>query len=629
METASTTLLEATADLQQAGKPLWRAPHMSLQLGATSLWIVLRLGKSGTLALRTAYAAGGIELVAKELDARGGRVDLRSDAGRYRVSFERRKGILHATTWLTPSRPLKMLHTPRDLIVSGSGTVHTAQRGPRTGLVFATLREPRGGTFCYVQNLGALNDYSKATRTSPAGRVGGEWPELGYSPAPNPDHALAADAEVVISDVYLALDSAVPQDELETAALFLDLLAEVYVRLPRPGARYRDWPAIARRTVRDLAFSPECTYRRQGKRYLMPYVGDREKPPESMVQLTVLLPLLEYEEWSGREFVLARRLLQALPSFFDPRVGSIVRWLPGETFGETGEEGQSHANMDSWYLYHILFNISRLASLGYRDFSRLFENSLPYAIRVARRFDYRFPVFFDINTLGVVRGESKPGAGGEHDVAGLYALVMLHAYELFGKTEYLDEAIAAANSLENLGFNLGYQMNTTGFATEAMLRLYLLTGEQRYAGLVDVCLANVFENMWIWDCSYGHAVNYQTFFGLFPLRDAPYLAPYEELEALAKFHDLLKMGGHAIRPSARMLIAEYGKYALDRVWHYFPENLDSTALSNKPRNGHLDCALAVPVEDLQDGWELSGQVGQEIYGSGVALVYTTRHFKAL
>lgn len=361
---------------------------------------------------------------------------------------------------------------------------------------------------------------------------------------------------------------------------------------------------------------------------MMPYVADREKPPESMVQFTVLLPLLEYEVWSGRKFTLARRLLENFKTFFDPAIGTIVRWLPGETFGDTGEQGQSHENMDSWYLYHTLFNLSRLATLGNARARALFKKSLPYAIRVAKRFEYRFPVFFNTKTLAVVRAESKEGAGGEHDVAGLYALVMLHAHELLSGKQYLDEAIHATDALQDLGFKLGYQMNTTGFATEAMLRLYQKTGERRFLELLNVCLANVFENMWIWECRYGHAVHYPTFFGLFPLRDAPYLAPYEELEALAKFHDLLKMGGADLSPSARLLIAEYGKYALDRVWHYFPSSLPVDGLAEKSRNGHLIPALAVPVEDLQDGWERSGQVGQEVYGAGVALVYTTRHFKA-
>lgn len=646
MEAASSSLLEARADLQCLGKSLARSSGATrfscdIRPGERSLWILAGPKSAGGIALRAAHSPdGALELVDARTENSIVTLELVAPLGRFRIRCElptRARPLLHSTTWLTPTQPLTLPFWPRDLYAidrkrnpaATHGTVHTAQRGPRTGLMFFSMDEPRAGTFLYCQNFGALSESLQVTHTSPADRVGGVWPELGYSPAPNPEHPLEGANEVAISDVFVAFDPQLPENDLDTAELFLDLLAEMYLALPRPNPSYHDWPSKAEQTVRDLSFSPKCTYRRQGRRYVTPYVADEEKPPESMVQFTVLLPMLEYERWSGKKFVLAKRLLEGLPSFYNDEISCLIRWLPGEKFGDTGEEGQKHENMDSWYLYHILFNLSRVAALGNKEALRLFRRSLPYAMRVAHRFDYRFPIFFDVNTLEVVRAESKPGAGGENDVAGLYSLTMLHAYELLGEPQYLQEAKKAATRLEHLGFKLGYQMNTTGFAGEATLRLFLQTGEQQYLRQSYVCLANVFENMWIWEANYGYAKDYTTFFGLFPLRDAPYLAPYEELEMLAKFHDYLKMGGEAIRPSVRLLMAEYSKYALDRLWCYYPANLPQAALAEKSRNGHLDRSLSVPVEDLQDGWEKSGQVGQEIYGAGVSLVYTTRHYKKL
>ena len=130
--------------------------------------------------------------------------------------------------------------------------------------------------------------------------------------------------------------------------------------------------------------------------------------------------------------------------------------------------------------------------------ARLFRKSLPFAIKVAHRFGYRWPIFFDLQTLEIIRAESAPGKGGENDVAGLYALVMLEAYEMTGKSAYLDEAKEAASALEGLGFALGYQTNTTGFGAEAMLRLWELTGDDLYMGLADVCIANLLDNVWLW-----------------------------------------------------------------------------------------------------------------------------------
>ena len=415
----------------------------------------------------------------------------------------------------------------------------------------------------------------------------------------------------------------------EVAGEYLDLLADVYLALEKPATSYHDWPDRARRTMRDLCLSPSCTYQRGEHRYVMPYVGDTTKPPESMVQLTVLVNTLEYEAWRGSDGPLSRGLLQGFDKFFDSKIGSVVRWLPGEAFGEQSEELMDHESMDSWYLYHALFNVSRLATLGNGAARTILRESLPFATRVARRFNYRWPIFFNLRTLEIVRAESEPGKGGERDVAGLYALVMLHAHELFGDGEYLEEAKRAAAAMSGLGFRLAYQTNTTGFAAEAALRLWLLTKDRSYLEMSELCMANIFDNMWLWQGGYGRGSHYRTFFGLFPLHDAPYLAAYEELETQAKFHDYLWLGKGDVRPSLRLLLAEYQKYSLDRGWFYYPDALPFDGVAEKSRNGKIERALSVPLEDMQDGRTPSGAVGQELYGSGLAFVYTSRHYVVL
>jgi hypothetical protein len=434
--------------------------------------------------------------------------------------------------------------------------------------------------------------------------------------------------EVVMSDAYVAIALDEPQTKAGVAARYLDLLADIYVSLPLPVVAYRDWPDRAARTLRDLSLSPACTYERGGQHFLMPYVGDTTKPPESMVQLTVLLNTLEYDAWRGTASALARTLLDGVERFYNEEIGSVVRWLPGEPFGKQSEEHMDHESMDSWYLYHALFNLSRLATIGNATARRILRASLPFAMRVARRFDYRWPIFFNLKTLDIVRAESSPGAGGERDVCGLYALLLIHAHEIFGEAEYLKEAQRAAEPLRDLTFRIGYQLNTTSFAAEAMLRLWKLTGERRYLELSEVCMASIFDNMWIWKCDYGRARYYRIFFGLFPLHDAPYLAAYEEMEAQAKFHEFLLLGGTDLRPSLRLLLAEYQRNSLDRGWFYYPDALPLDSLARNVRNGSVERSLSIPLEDLQDGNSACGEVGQEIYGAGLAFVYTTRHYRA-
>jgi hypothetical protein len=362
----------------------------------------------------------------------------------------------------------------------------------------------------------------------------------------------------------------------------------------------------------------------------MPYVGDETKPPESMVQFTVAVNAREYDEWRNEGSTLLKTLRENAASFFNEDLGTIVRWLPGESFEDSqAEDNMNHEAMDSWYLHHALFNMFRIARAGDESAKLVFKKSLPFTIRVAHRFDYRWPVFFNLKTLDVIRAEAKPGEGGESDVAGLYGLVMIHAHEMFGDAEYLREAEVAVSHLHGLGFNLAYQRNTTGFAAEAALRLWKATSKSRYLTLSESCMANIFDNMWLWQCDYENALHYRTFFGLFPLRDTPYIAPYEELEAHAKFHEYESLGGDDLRPSIKLLLSEYQKYALDRCWYYYPDSLPVNVIADKARNGRIERGLNVPLEDLQDGREKSGRVGQEVYGAGLPFVMTARHYMRL
>jgi hypothetical protein len=539
---------------------------------------------------------------------------------------------LRCVTSLLPSSDSKLSPGPRDLLMLGDdgGTVFTTQRGLRSGIVFAGCRVPSPFSLFYFQNFSALSEYFRTTKQTPANTVGGTWPLLGYALPAGDDCVLPRDRECVISDVLLTFSSDAPTSEEAVAALYLDLLAETYVGLERPAVAYHLWNERAEHALRDLTLSPDCTYERQGRRFLMPYVGDEAKPPESMVQFTVAANVGEYDAWRGVESKLGSMLRGNAAVFFNEEIGSIVRWLPGETFeASQAEDNMNHEAMDSWYLHHSLFNLARFARAGDANARRLFEKSLPYLVRVAQRFNYRWPIFFNLKSLDIIRAEAAPGQGGETDVAGLYALVMIHAHQMFGNPEYLQEAEVAVSALHGFGFDLAYQLNTTGFAAEAVLRLWKLTGKRRYLGLAELCMANIFDNMWLWQCDYGNARHYRTFFGLFPLRDAPYIAPYEELEAHAKFHEFLALGGEDIRPSLRLLIAEFQKYSLDRCWYFYPDALPAGVVGENPRNGRIECALSVPLEDLQDGLETSGQVGQELYGAGMPFVMTSRHYMRL
>jgi hypothetical protein len=608
--------------------------------GTQSLWIIIRFPAGGELAFRAAYCPDGkLEIDEIRQTETGADVEISSTVGGFRLQLEfpsPARPMLHCKTTINPVAPLLIPFWPRDVIPLGKeedltdseGIIYTAQVGPRTGMTYFSLTRPKGGGVLYFQNLTSLNDYARQTETSLSDTVGGEWPELGFALPATTEKPLEADKEIVISDAYMVLSPRVPQDDLEMAEQFLDMLAQVFLALPRNNTDYIHWPEIAEKSLRDLEESEKCTSEVRGRRYLNAYVADYDNPPESMVQLTALLPLLEYKEWCGKDTPLNAELLGGLHNFYDEDAKVLGRWMVSEKNKLDGSEPQKKPEaMDSWYLYHALLNISRLAIQGDKTAQKLFLDSMDYAIRVAHHFDYQWPVFYNMYTFEIQVAETKEGAGGETDVPGIYAHVMLQAYQLTKEERYLEEAKKAARKLKGLGFNLFYQANITLFGAGALLRLWKETGEEYFLRQSYVNLANAFNQMWLWECNYGYAEHYKTFFALFPLKDAPYTAVYEELEGFAAFHDyFLHYNGGKMPEWMKVLIPEFLRNMLYKASFYYPPNLPKEAMTEEPKTGELDPKLWIPVEDIYDGYELAGQVGQEVYGAGLPFGIISRQY---
>jgi hypothetical protein len=228
--------------------------------------------------------------------------------------------------------------------------------------------------------------------------------------------------------------------------------------------------------------------------------------------------------------------------------------------------------------------------------------------------------------MEVIKAETREGEGGEMDVAGQYAHVMMQAWDLTKDERYLEEAKRAARSLKGLGFRMFYQANATLFAAGGLLRLWKKTGDEEFLHLSYVALANVFNHMWLWECNYGYAQHYKTFFALFPLKDAPYTAVYEELEGFAALHDYLQNYHGEIPEWLRILGPEFIRNLLYKASFYYPPNLPAEVMTEQPKTGEIDPKLWIPLEDTYDGWEQAGQVGQEVYGAGLPFGVIPRHY---
>lgn len=601
--------------------------------GQDAVWgRVMRPG--GGFACRMAYAPGGSLCVdIREASERGAKFQVSTAAGEFAVRLsipDPSRPLLRWTVTLTPAADLRLPFWPRDLYpldadgdpLATEGAIHAAQRGLNTGLVFLSLARPRFGTALYVQNLTALNDYFEATGTTPDGRVGGEWPDLGYQPPTSETRALQAGRPVTLSDAVLAWDPEIPADTRRAARLFLDLLAAAYPHLDRPESLYHDWPRRAQKTARDLDCAPTATVSHYGSRFVRPY-NDAEYP-DSMVQLTVLLPLREYADWAGKKIGLADDLRAGVRRFFDPDLGTLRRYLPNVGDDKNADE------VDSWYLYHPLANVGRLALAGDIDARETFFQAIEYGIKVARHFHYDWPVQFNVRTLEVITGDRKPGEPGQSDAGGLYGYVMLQAHALTGEERYVKEAEKAVRATADRGFALEYQANITAWGALTCLRLWKLRGEAFYRDQADVFLANFFHNSLVWESQIGTARRYPIFMGVTCLHDGAYMALYECFEAFAAFHEALAVAGpEGLRDSVQLLLTEYCKYTPSRAWFYYPDALPKDVLATEVRNGSIDRRLSFPVEDLYADGQPAGQVGQEIYGCGAAFAFTTRSYHRL
>lgn len=604
-----------------------------------SLWMTTAVPNEARVAFRLIFSAND-PLVIEAIDQHdeGLEVTARNDFAIYRTSVkfpDPSQPIIRYTTTMEAKFPLLIPYWPKDILpltkdgeISEEGTIHIQQVGTRSGLLFFSLPHPESTSVFYFQNLTALASYCDATKTSSGELVGGTWPEIGYSPPTTKEEPVPEGEELTISDAFVLLSDLVPENNFQVTRQFLDHLAEVYLLMPRPETVYHHWPDTAEKSLNEIADHKGCWSFAKGHPYLNAYVCDFKTPAELMVQLAVLIPMMEYAHWKEEEHPIIQQIRDGLSSFYDEKLGTVVRWLPSLEKDLDGSEEQKQPKiMDAWYLHHPLLNLTRLAGTGDETAKKLVLDSIDYAIKVAQRFEYQWPVFYKMDTLEVVKAETKPGEGGEKDVPGSYAHLMLEVWKLTGEQRFFDEARAAADKLADLGFDIFYQANNTSFASKAMLRLYKETKDEKYLNISYVFIASIFKNVQLWDCNYGYGKNFPTFFAIFPLSDAPYTAAYEEQEVHAGLLEYVaEAEGVDLPSSIRLLIAEFVKYTVARIASYYPPLLPTDMLSEEMESGEIDPKLYVPLEDIHDGWEKSGQVGQEVYGAGIAFGILPRQY---
>lgn len=601
-----------------------------------TVWAFVRRPNRGGLAVRIAAVLGNTTWGHADAEKdQTARLHVFSALGEHDISFvvdEREHASLRIKARFTPFETVQPPSIPRDIYLLDNndnpqrtkGTVHAKQRGPNSGLVYLTMRNPAFGKLLYFQNFTSLNAYFEATGTTPIDTVGGEWPELGYlTPVPDsdqPDKALEGGVPVVIYDAILVFHPDPSEDEQNIARHFLQLLGAVYRVIERPPTVYRDWFRRAECTLSDLGDASEATISHYGHRYVHPYTS--AEYPDCMVQASIVTALHDWGNWHGAPVELEAELKGGLKRFYDKELKTLRRYLPN-----VGDDKDADA-VDSWYLYHPMLNLGFLALSGDKLARELFLGSIGFAVRAGQHFAYKWPVQYNVTDFSVITDVAEVDGRGQTDVGGIYARVMLQAFELTDDVSYLQEARAAMEAAIGLGFDLNYQANLTAWGAAACMRLWRVTNQRHYLGQSYVFLASFFHNCEIWESQIGFAKHYSNFLGVTCLQDAPYMAMYECFDSFVAFQQFLDDSGPDLDPAARLLVSEYCRYVLHRAWFYFPDALPREAIADKQRehNGYIDRKLSFPLEDLYADGQPAGQVGQEVYGAGAAFIFATRAY---
>lgn len=480
-------------------------------------------------------------------------------------------------------------------------------------------------TLFYFADLTALNGLFAASGTGgtggpfrdprggPSTLVGATAAGIGISLPPGCLSGIVAPAApVTVADSYLYLGVGKPTTEIAASERFLEALGAVYDRIRKPVLAPADWRTLGARAQHDLA-GRDVLVTLGNNSYLRAYVSDRRSAPELITQLNVLAGVVAYERTFGPsdDTRRLRTMLDAdLPTFYAPAYRSVVNNLPLP-------QGPGAAT-ESWYFIGDLINLARIARDGDAVARTLLLRSVPGAITLAHNVRYAFPRSI---TYGTWRGSGSL----QPDVTGGYAYLMLQLHEITGDRRYLAEARIGLAHLAGYGFALTYETHMTALGAAAAARLSVLTGDRRLVDAALPPLANLFAEAWLWDCRYGAcARGYHTFFGISPLPWSGYIAMMEQEETWQALREFALWAGDRAPAGVRTLVAEFTRYSLATLAYTLPTALPTGVAAAMPAEypfvprNRLD--LAIPLEDLREGNQPSGQIGQEIYGAGGPLI---------
>ena len=525
------------------------------------------------------------------------------------IFYKRHPGLIH---WITSillldwhqissfDRDVKFYKMNPASDLQPAVTKYADQDGYAAGLTYFYEKNFIKSTVFYFQDFSPLNAYFQWIHASPRNTVASSAQDFGYA-LPTSTANLKKGNRYTLTSAYLVLKPGEPSSENDMARRFLEGLSAIYRHIEKPVLETHNWETLASHTLQDLA-SSKCWVTINDQDFLRSYVDiPRLNSAELIAQLDVLVGMTAYEKSTGISSPLKQKLEGNLMFFYNAAHQQIVNDYPN----------QGISRGDSWYTIELAIGLSRLAKMGSSVADNLLSASIQSIIHFARTVNYNFPVFFSYDTF-------QPISGLEPDVAGGYAYLMLNCYDLKKDSLYLEEAKKSIVHIKGKGLDLSYELQMTAATAVACARLYRITGDSLYLSLSYLPLANMLRHTWLWECNYGVARQYSTFFGLSPMPHADVITMKEQYETWEYIRKYVSIVETDVPQDIREILQGFIRYTPNVLYYSLPPNLPDGALwKTTAAYGSLnDNSLYIPYEDLRDGWQQSGQIGQEIYGAG-------------
>ena len=458
------------------------------------------------------------------------------------------------------------------------------------------------GSVLYFEDFSSLNNYFMLKSSwAPDRVVDASTESIGYTRPISPSTTIPQGISFDIVDTYIYIISGVPETEVDKAERFIYSLSEIYNHIYKPDTVHTDWQEVVSYELEDLLHS-KCWVTVDNIDFLRAYVDiPRYNSAELIAQLDVLVAIEKYEKQFGDVTDIDSMLEINIPYFYNDEHQTIVNDYPNEGIS-TG---------DSWYTIELHIGLAKLAKMGINKADSLLFSSIQTVIDFAHNVNYEFPVFFSYETNDRI-------SGSEPDVAGGYAYLMLDCYELKAESEYLSEAISSIEHIKDKGFDLSYELQMTAACATACARLYEITGDIEYLRMSYMPIANIMRCCWLWECNYYYASEYLTFFGMSPMQEAGVITMKEQYETWEYLKEYQGIAEELIPDYFNILTRGFIDYTPSVLKYSLPPFLpDNAVWTETCLYGSLnDTSMYIPFEDLRQGWDKSGYIGQEIYGAG-------------